>query len=84
MGHIQDSHIHWSPQTVVCSHHKGKDVGTEMLFSLQAGSWIFTTRSEVPQPTQIQSKDTEEAQPIQRSTRQGKPVSRLLEDPSWP
>ena len=42
-------------------------------------------RSEASQPTQVQNEGTEEAQPIQRrSTCQGKPVSRLLEDPSWP
>ena len=39
MGHIWDSHVHLSPQTVSCLHHKGEDVGTDLSFSLQvAGS----------------------------------------------
>ena len=42
MGHILDSHVHWSSQTVSCSHNKGKDVGTAPLFSSKAGSRIYT------------------------------------------
>ena len=52
-------------------------------------------QNEPPQPVQRQNEVTEEPQPIQtqhrepqpvqrKSARQGKPVSRLLEDPSWP
>ena len=52
-------------------------------------------QNEAPQPVQRQNEVTEEPQPIQtqhrepqpvqrKSACQGKPVSRLLEDPSWP
>ena len=52
-------------------------------------------QNEALQPVQRQNEVTEEPQPIQtqhrepqpvqrKSARQGKPVSRLLEDPSWP
>ena len=52
-------------------------------------------QNEAPQPVQRQSEVTKEPQPVQiqhrepqpvqrKSARQGKPVSRLLEDPSWP
>ena len=52
-------------------------------------------QNEAPQSVQRQNKVTEKPQPIQtqqrepqpvqrKSARQGKPVSRLLEDPSWP
>ena len=52
-------------------------------------------QNEAPQPVQRQSEVTKEPQPVQiqhrepqpvqrKSARQRKPVSRLLEDPSWP
>ena len=52
-------------------------------------------QNESPQPVQRQNEVTEEPQPIQtqqrepqpvqrKSAHQGKPLSRLLEDPSWP